>query len=134
LLGRGISSLTIYIIATDNDALVLVLYDLSIGFTVTFNIVLTFLISARLILARRAMSVMGVHIKGLESRYITTINIVVESAAIWVSAAILYVACYNSSGSRTHNPNDPSDFSVLLPVFRSLFGITSASLSFSDNC
>jgi hypothetical protein len=122
--GVGIS-LNIYLTTTGKHLMVRVLTNISLGLTITFNIILTFLISARLITARRAMLVMGEPIKGLESHYTTLINIVVESVAIWILSAILYLACLNAFEGRCLDADDPPNFSALLPVFQSLFRVTS---------
>jgi hypothetical protein len=76
------------------------------------------------------MLVMGVHVEGLASQYISTINIVVKSAAIWVSSVLLHLACLDSFESRPHNLYGPPDFSALSPFFSNLFRITSVILFF----
>jgi hypothetical protein len=110
--------------ATDNYTLAFKRSNFSLVFTISFNIVLTLLISVRLVLARRAMLAMGVHIEGLASRYISTINIVVESAAIWVLPAIIHLAAMDSFHGHPHNFHGPPDFSALAPFFWRLFQIT----------
>jgi hypothetical protein len=127
-------SLTIRIIVIHDYALFRIQTNLFLGLTLAFNIVLVFLISARLVLARKAILLMRVHIKGLASQYITTINIVVESTAIWVMSAILYIACINSflRSPHSHNLDGPPDFSALFPFFERLYGITSVICFFSE--
>jgi hypothetical protein len=116
--------------ATDNYTLALKRSNFSLVFTIAFNIVLTFLISARLVMARRAMLAMGVHIDGLASQYISTINIVVESAAIWVLPAIIHLVALDSFHGHPHNFHGPPDFSALAPFFWRLFLITTVILYF----
>jgi hypothetical protein len=65
--------------------------NVTIILTLLLNILLACMITTKLVLARKAALVM-VNMKGQASQYLTTINAVVESAAIWVVSIILYLA------------------------------------------
>jgi hypothetical protein len=49
------------------------------------------MVTAKLVRARRAALTMGTHMKGPALQYLTTINAIVESAAIWILPTFVYL-------------------------------------------
>jgi hypothetical protein len=95
------------------------------GCTLALNILLAAMISWKLLLARRAALAKGTHMNGPAAQYLTIVTIIVESAALWISSIILYLACFNSF---THyHLHHFAVFPTLLPFFSYLFEITSVS-------
>jgi hypothetical protein len=91
-------------------------------FTLALNLVLAFMVIGKLVLTRKAMLAMGQHMIAATAQYITTINIVVESALPWiVSTALLVVSAFATTGSEDQK-NWPGMF-----VFAALYDLMGVS-------
>jgi hypothetical protein len=104
-----------------------VIWNFCVLSTLFLNIALASMVAMKLLQARRRAVVMGTHMTGLASQYQTVINIVVESAIMWVLSMILYLASFNSHIRDLKLSNRISNFDTLLPFFTCLLEIISVS-------
>jgi hypothetical protein len=95
-------------------------------FTLVLNLVLAFMVIGKLVYTRKAMLAMGKHMIAATAQYITTINIVVESALPWiVSIALLVVSAFATTRSK-----DQYDWPgmIVFATLYSLMGVSAQSI------
>jgi hypothetical protein len=85
--------------------------------TLTLNTLLASMVVAKLVLARRSALAMGTHMEDPTSQYLTIINTIVESAAMWILPTILYLTGLISCMSAIQSLSVPSDFCALSSSF-----------------
>jgi hypothetical protein len=108
-----------------------VILGLFIGCTLALNILLASMITAKLMMARRDALTLDKHMKGSMKgsalRYLTLINAIVESAALWILPTMLYLTSFIYCAISVHSLSDLSYFCAVSSSFSYIFAMTSVS-------